>query len=176
MVASLDGFIAKKDNTVSWFETVDHYEKGTDITKEETENFLKSIDCYVMGSRTYAHALALSASYGWPYGDTPVIVLSGQKWPVEKWRVELYAGGLEQLVNERLKPKYNNVWIVGGAALARSFIQSKLVDKIRLSIIPIILGEGKRFFEDLGLEQPLHLADVHAYKNGMVELCYDIKR
>ncbi|HMC84656.1 MAG TPA: hypothetical protein VKI61_03995, partial [Chitinophagaceae bacterium] len=73
MVSSLDGFIAKKDNSVSWFETTDYYEKG--ITVENTEEFLKAIDCYVMGSNTYELAMELSKSYGWAYGDTPTIVL-----------------------------------------------------------------------------------------------------
>ena len=52
MVASLDGIIAKKDNSVSWFETHAHYEKGVEITEQETKDFLKTIDCYVMGART----------------------------------------------------------------------------------------------------------------------------
>ena len=58
MVSSLDGFIAKKDNSVSWFETSDKYEKG--VSGENPEECLKKIDCYIMGARTYEHALALS--------------------------------------------------------------------------------------------------------------------
>ena len=72
MVSSLDGFIAKKDNSVSWFETSDHYEKG--VHEPDAAAFLKTIDCYIMGSRTYEHALELSKSYGWAYGDKPTIV------------------------------------------------------------------------------------------------------
>ena len=48
MVSSLDGIIAKKDNSVSWFETTDNYEKGVEITDEDTKEFLKTIDCYVI--------------------------------------------------------------------------------------------------------------------------------
>ena len=76
MVSSLDGIIAKKDNSVSWFETSDNYEKG--VTGQDVEAFLKTIDCYVMGSRTYEHALELSKSYGWVYGDVPTIVVSSR--------------------------------------------------------------------------------------------------
>ena len=75
MVSSLDGIIAKKDNSVSWFETSDYYEKGVDLNKMPQE-FIKTIDCYVMGSHTYEHALELSKSYGWAYGDVPTIVLT----------------------------------------------------------------------------------------------------
>ena len=174
MVSSLDGIIAKKDNSVSWFETSDIYEKG--ITEENADEFLKTIDCYVMGSRTYEHALELSKSYGWPYGDVPAIVLSHRKLPIDRQNIETYSGDLKKFVNEQLKPKYRNVWVVGGAMVAKDFIRLHLADEIRQSIIPIILGDGTRFFGQIGHEQPLHLKDVTAYKNGIVELRYEIKK
>jgi len=174
MVSSVDGMIAKKDNSISWFETPDHYEKG--ITGENPEEFLKTIDCYVMGSRTYEHALELSRSYGWAYGDTPTIVVTHRKLPVERDNITFYSGDLNKLVNERLKPNYRNVWLAGGAILAKDFIRLKLADEIRLSVLPIILGDGIPFFNHIGEEQALHLKDVMAYKNGMVELCYEVKK
>ena len=176
MVSSLDGIIAKKDNSVSWFETSDFYEKGIGITEQDTAEFLKTIDCYVMGSRTYEHALELSRSYGWAYGDTPTIVITHRNLPIERQNIEIYSGDLDQLVNERLKPNYGNVWIVGGAMLAKDFIRLKLADEIRLSVMPIILGEGTLFFDHIGQEQALHLEDVTAYKSGIVELCYAIRK
>lgn len=176
MVSSIDGIIAKKDNSVSWFETSDYYEKGVEVTKQDAEEFLKTIDCYVMGSRTYEHALELSKSYGWAYGDVPTIVVTHRNLPIERQNIEIYSGNLYQLVNERLKPNYRNVWVVGGAALAKDFIRLKLADEIRLSTIPVILGDGTLFFNQIGQEQALHLKDVTAYKNGMVELCYEIRK
>ena len=136
MVSSLDGIIAKKDNSVSWFETSDYYEKG--VSGQDPVEFLKTIDCYVMGSRTYEHALELSKSYGWAYGDTPTIVISHRNLPVERQNIEIYSGDLNKLVNEQLKPNYRNVWLVGGAILAKDFIALKLADEIRLSVLPII--------------------------------------
>ena len=174
MVSSLDGMIAKTDNSVSWFETTDNYEKG--ITGEDAGEFLKTIDCYVMGSRTYEHALELSKSYGWVYGDVPTIVLTKRKLPIERPNIEIYSGDLNKLVNERLKPNYKNVWVVGGTALVKDFIRLKLADEIRVTILPIILGEGLLFFDHVGREQALHLKDVTAYKNGMVELWYEIRK
>lgn len=174
MVSSLDGIIAKKDNSVSWFETSDHYEKG--VTEQDAAEFLKTIDCYVMGARTYEHALELSKTYGWAYGDKPTIVLTHRNLPIERQNIEIYSGDLNKLVNERLKPNYKSVWVVGGAMLAKDFIRLKLADEIRLTVLPIILGEGMPFFDNVGLEQPLHLKDVTAYKNGMVELWYEMRR
>ncbi len=42
--------------------------------------------------------------------------------------------------------------------------------------MPIILGDGTLFFDHIGQEQALHLKDVTAYKSGMVELCYEIRK
>jgi len=174
MVSSLDGIIAKKDNSVSWFEISDNYEKG--VSGQNPEEFLKAIDCYIMGSRTYEHALELSKSYGWAYGETPTIVVTNRNFPTDRYNIEFYSGDLRKLVNERLKPNYRNVWLVGGAALVKDFIRLKLADEIRLSVLPIILGDGTPFFDHIGQEQVLHLKDVTAYKTGMVELWYEIKK
>ena len=48
MVSSLDGFIAKKENSVSWLESSDSYEKGIVPTEEDMAGFTKAIDCYIM--------------------------------------------------------------------------------------------------------------------------------
>jgi dihydrofolate reductase len=172
MVSSLDGIIAKKDNSVSWFETIDYYEKG--VAGQNAEEFLKTIDCYIMGSRTYELALELSKSYGWAYGDVPTIVVTHRNLPVHRQNIELYSGDLNNLV-QRIKPNYRNAWVVGGAMLIKEILRLNLADEIRLTIIPIILGDGTLFFDRFGQEQELHLKDVTAYNSGMVELCYEIK-
>jgi dihydrofolate reductase len=129
-----------------------------------------------MGARTYEHALELSRSYGWVYGDTPTIVVTHKNLPLERQNIEFYSGELNKLVNERLKPNYKNVWLVGGALLVKDFIRLKLADEIRLSVLPIILGDGIPFFDHIEREQALHLKDATAYKSGMVELCYEIRK
>ena len=57
MAASLDGFIARKDGRVDWLETSDEFAGGDTMDPGFVEAFLKTIDCYVMGSRTYETAL-----------------------------------------------------------------------------------------------------------------------
>jgi dihydrofolate reductase len=169
MVSSLDGFIANKDNTVSWLESAGSiYEGGVSISQQEVAAFLKSIDCYVMGSRTYEHALQL----GWPYGDTPAIVLTSRKWPSARNSVECYSGDLKTLVDVKLAPRYRNIWVVGGAMLCQRFLELGLVDEIRLTIAPVLLGEGLRLFGGSLTEEKWSLKNVVAYKNGFVELLY----
>ncbi len=171
MVSSLDGFIAKHDNTVSWMDTPGSvYEPGISISEEEIATFLKSIDCYVLGSRTYEHALQL----GWPYGDTPVVVVTTRKWPQASTRksIEFYSGDLKTLVDDKLAPRYRNIWLVGGAMLSQRFLELGLIDEIKLTIAPVLLGEGLRLFGDSLKEKRWNLKNVIAYKNGFVELSY----
>jgi len=92
----------------------------------------------------------------------------------DKPNIEFYSGDLNTLVNKRLKPNYKNVWVAGGAILTKDLIRLKLADEIRVSILPILLGDGLLFFDHLGQEQILQLTDTTAYKNGMVELYYNI--
>ena len=87
MVSSLDGFIARKDQSVSWLESSDNYEKGVTLTDEDVAMFLNGIDCYVMGSHTYEHALKL----GWPYGEVPVMVLTSRNLTSDKKNVEFFS-------------------------------------------------------------------------------------
>ena len=166
VVSSLDGFIAKKDNSVSWMDSSgDVYERG--VTDDGAE-VIESIDCFVLGSRTYEHALEL----GWPYGDTPTVVVTSRELPSTRESLEFYSGDLERFVGEILAPRYRNIWLVGGAMLGQSFLRLGLVDEIRLMIAPVILGDGLRLFGDSGIEQKWHLKNVVAYKNGYVELSY----
>jgi len=166
VVSSLDGFIAKKDNSVSWMDSTDVYERG--VTDDGAE-VIQSIDCYVLGSRTYEHALQL----GWPYGDTPTVVMTNRELPSTRKSVEFYSGDLNRLVGEILAPRYRNIWLVGGAMLGQSFLRLGLVDEIRLMIAPVTLGDGLHLFGDSATEQKWHLKNVVAYKNGFVELSYE---
>ena len=70
MVASLDGFIERKDGDVSWLEVVDSYEKG--IADEDAEKLMNDTLSVIDCSRSYEAALKL----GWPYGDMPIYVLT----------------------------------------------------------------------------------------------------
>jgi len=167
VVASLDGIIAKKDNSVSWMDSPgDVYEKG--VADDSGEEVVNAIDCFVLGARTYEHALEL----GWPYGDTPTIVITNRELPSTRKSVEFYSGDLKRLVDEILAPRYRNIWLVGGAMLCQSFLRLGLVDEIRLMIAPVTLGDGLRLFGNSGIERRWLLKNVVGYKNGFVELLY----
>lgn len=176
MVASLDGLIARKDGSVDWLETSDDFAGGVTLSAEAIADFLERIDCYVMGARTYATALAFeSKGFGWAYGDKPTIVVTHRELPRHRQGVELYAGDLVALMRG-LRTRFRDIWCVGGGTLSAACVRLGLVDEIRYSIVPILIGDGIGFFEGLDRDVPLHLAETTAYKNGMVELRYEVRR
>jgi len=177
MVASLDGFIARKDGRVDWMETSDEFAGGETMDPEFIKAFLKTIDCYVMGSRTYETALSFEAKgLGWSYGDKPTFVLTHRELPRPRDSVEFYSGDLAQLVNGRLRPEFRSIWFVGGGVVSAECLRLGLADEVRYSILPILIGDGIQFFEKLDRDVALHLTEIKAYRNGMAALRYDVRR
>jgi dihydrofolate reductase len=177
MAASLDGFIARKDGSVDWMETADEFVGGDTMDPEFVEAFLKTIDCYVMGSRTYETALNFEAKgLGWSYGDKPTFVLTRRELPRIRDTVEFYSGDLAQFVNGRLRPTFRSIWFVGGGVVSAECLRLGLADEVCYSILPILIGEGIPFFDKLDRDTALHLVEVKAYKSGMVALRYEVRR
>jgi dihydrofolate reductase len=176
MAASLDGFIARKDGSVDWLETSDEFADGDTMDPGLVEAFLETIDCYVMGSRTYETALRFEAQgLGWAYEDKPTFVLTSRELPRVRDTVEFHSGDLAQFVSAHLRPTFGTIWFVGGGAVSAECLRLGLADEVRYSILPIVIGEGIPFFGKLDRDVALHLAEVKAYKNGMVELRYEVR-
>ena len=176
MAASLDGFIARRDGRVDWLETSDEFAGGDTLDPGVVEAFLETIDCYVMGSRTYETAIRFEAQgLRWSYGDKPTFVLTSRDLPRTRNTVEFYSGDLAQLVNAHLRPSFRSIWFVGGGAVAGECLRRGLADEVRYSILPILIGDGISFFDRLDRDIALHLAEVKAYESGMVALRYEVR-
>lgn len=176
MAASLDGYIARRDGRVDWMETPDTFEGGEVLAPDEVAAFLETIDCYVMGSRTYERALAFEAQgLGWVYGDTPVVVLTHRSLPATRPSVRFYSGDLAHLVNRQLRPAHRGIWFVGGGEVSAECLRLGLADEVRFSVLPVVIGDGISFFQGLDRDVALHLLEVKAYKTGIVALRYAVR-
>jgi len=177
MAASLDGFIARADGSVDWLETSDEFPGGKTMDPAFVAAFLETIDCYVMGSRTYETAVNFEAKgFGWSYGDKPTFVLTRRQPPRIRDTIEFCSGDLAHFVNSRLRPTFRSIWVVGGGAVSAECLRLGLADEVRYSILPVLIGEGISFFGKLDADAALHLMEVNAYQNGMVELRYEVRR
>lgn len=177
MASSVDGFIARKDGSVDWLETADEFAGGEAFDPATSEALVQTIDCYVMGSRTYETAQRFeSQGFGWPYGDKPVFVLTRRTLPRTRATIEFHSGDLTTFVNQRLRPAFRTIWFVGGGVLSAECLKLGLADEVRYAILPVLIGDGIRFFEGLDRDVSLHLAETKAYHNGMIELRYEIRK
>jgi dihydrofolate reductase len=86
-----------------------------------------------------------------------------------------YSGDLAQFVNGHLRPTFRTIWFVRGGVVSGECLRFGLANEVRYSILPILIGVGIPFFEKLDRDIALHLAEVKAYKSGMVELCYEVR-
>ena len=176
MAASLDGFIARRDGRVDWLETADEFAGGDTMDPASVASFLATIDCYVMGSHTYETALRFEAQgLGWVYGDKPTFVLTTRDLLRTRDTVSFHSGDLARFVNERLRHAFRNIWFAGGGMVAAECLRLGLADEVRYSILPILIGDGVRFFEGLDRDIALHLTEVKGYTSGMVALRYEVR-
>lgn len=109
-------------------------------------------------------------------GDKPVFVLTHRTLPRNRQTAEFYSGDLAQFVNERLRPAFGSIWFVGGGGVSGECLRLGWADEVRYSILPVLIGEGIPFFDKLERDVALHLTEVKGYKNGMVALCYEVRR
>jgi dihydrofolate reductase len=63
---------------------------------------------------------------------------------------------------------------VGSGALVRALLREELLDELRLMVHPIVLGRGKRLFEEGGDQKALELVDSKTFSTGVVYLTYQL--
>ena len=88
--------------------------------------------------------------------------------------MDFYAGSPNELV-VNLKEKYDkNIYLDGGANAIQGFIREGQVDEMTITILPILLGKGKKLFDVLDNSVDLKLVDSKTFENGVVQLKYRI--
>jgi dihydrofolate reductase len=126
------------------------------MAPELVEEVLKTIDCYVMGSRTYETALDFEIKgLGWSYGAKPTFVLTSRELRKTRDTVEFYSGDLALLMNERLKPNFRSIWFDGGGEVSGECLRLGPADEVSGSSQgPDV---GTKFLCELGERQELVL-------------------
>ena len=127
-----------------------------------------------MGSATYEFCAALDE---WPYPDHPVWVLSTQDRRVPDGAdVRLVNGPVGALHSDVVRSAGGRaVWVVGGGNVASQYADVGLLDRVEVTVVPVVLGAGKPLFKR-ALGDRLQLVSTRPFANGMVELRYDVVR
>jgi len=150
---SLDGFMNDRDGDVSRLYPDMEALRSTEMLQEE----IQTTGAVVMGRRAYDMAEGDLTGYEF---QVPIFVLThavpekGPKGENDRLTVTFITGGIESAI-EKAKAAAGNkqVMVVGGANTAQQCLRAGLVDEIHIGIVPVLLGEGLRFFAPSGLEE-----------------------
>jgi dihydrofolate reductase len=181
--ATLDGYIARSDDSIDWLMEYEGSFEGGDPTRSY-DAFYEEVGALVMGSATYewlhehmAKALeSLGQEGNWPYVGKPTWVLSSRELPrIEGEGVDIRfaSGEVSDLVDAMLEAAGGrDLWVVGGGDVASQFAAADRLDTLELTVVPVVLGEGKPLFTEELSGGPLQLVSVTPGASGMVELRY----
>ncbi len=172
VAASIDGFIATTKDDLAWLLEFDGFEGG----KESYETFMAGVGCIVMGGETFAWLMEHEPG-NWPYPSTPCYVFTRHEHVAPAGTDITFVRGPVQEFIQDFKDHAGgmNVWVVGGGNLAAQFADAGLLDELILSVIPVVLGEGKRLLPLEGPTTPLELIAARTLGRGIVELRYTLK-
>jgi dihydrofolate reductase len=168
IACSLDGYIARPDGDLDWLNNLPNPEN----TDHGYNDFLATISSIIMGRKTYSEVLGFGI--GWPYkGINTYIASNDEDLKVPTPDTERIIGDID-LFTEMIKMKQKkNIWLAGGGQLVTYFLNHNLIDRMIISIIPLILGEGIPLFPNKPEESSWVLAGTETFSTGVVSLTYN---
>jgi dihydrofolate reductase len=168
IATSLDGFIARADNSIDWLENA-----TSDATEDYGyEEFVKVISTVVMGRKTFQKIQSFPE---WPFQHQRVIVLSStmKSAPAELAdQVQLFNGDVTEL-SELLDSQGDTHVYVDGSRAIQSFIKAGLLTDLIITTVPVLIGDGISLFGGpLPKDIRVNHVSTKAYQNGFVQTHY----
>ncbi|MDZ5606251.1 dihydrofolate reductase family protein [Bacillus pseudomycoides] len=173
LAVTLDGFIEGKNGEVDWC-----------IMESEMGfiNFLNQIDTILYGRKSYdlwgqftpeiEDTDAEKEIWGLIHSKEKYVFSRTQKGTDNK--VIFINDNILEEVNKLKNRPGKDIWLYGGASLITTFINLGLVDEFRLSVHPVILGEGKPLFIDIKQRLNLKMVNTRTFSSGVVQLIYHL--
>lgn len=171
---SLDGFFARKDNSVDWLMWSD---EAAEIMKEMWPRF----DTMIMGRKTWA---AAQEQFSEEDLEKARSLRSGMKEYVfsrtltagpMKGGYEIVNSDPGAFVRELKQQDGKDIMVMGGGNLARSLFEAGVIDEIGFNIHPVLLGSGIPLFYEMSRQIDLELVECRPFKNGCVYVLYRVK-
>ena len=166
IATSLDGFIARTDGALDWLPADGGEPHGY-------EEFIATVDAIVIGRKTFEIVLTFGV---WPYGAKPVVVLSStpSAWTAPAGAVCDFMTGSPLEIVERLSRRgFGHRYVDGGITIQR-FLDAGLIQRIVITRIPVLLGDGIPLFGQLQHDIRLTHVATRAFRSGMVQSEYVI--
>lgn len=162
MAMSLNGMIAKKDDTATW------------ISKEEWDSYslaVRTANHLIIGRRTY-NILTKQPEFA-ELKDVKIVAISKSTFKTLSKNHQIANSPKEAL---RLFKDAKEVVVAGGGILNSSFLAENLVDEIYIDVEPVILGEGISLFKEKDFERNLELLGQKNISKNEVQLHYRVKK
>ena len=153
---------------------------SNDEMEEANASGMAASDAMLLGRMTYQEF----ASY-WPYQNSaeqpftdylnniPKFVVSTTlEEPLEWQNSTLIKGNVAEEIARLKRQPGKDIGIVGSGALVRSLLRDDLLDELRLMVHPVVMGSGKRLFEEGGDQKALELVDSKTFSTGVLYLTY----
>lgn len=178
--ASLDGYIAEGDDTLGWLLGYEGSYAGPDAQPiaGAYERFYEGVGALVMGSTTYEWIVRELEA--WPYAGKPTWVLTTRELAAPDARgadVRMTRGRVADLAGEMIAAAGERaLWVVGGGNVASQFADEGLIDEVIVTLVPVVLGEGKPLFDRRLPGGPMRLTGTRPFDSGMVEVRYEVVR
>lgn len=170
IACSLDGFIARKDGAIDWLMTADKViPDGEDLG---TGAFMASVDTIVMGRESFEKVMTFD---GWFYGAMPVVVMSRSMAALPERTpatVTLSSESPAALLDRLAAQGVTHVWVDGGRLIA-AFMAEGLVDRLTITTIPVLIGEGRPLFHPLGRDCPMRLVESRTTPFSYVQTVWE---
>jgi dihydrofolate reductase len=163
IATSLDGFIARANGDLDWLPPGGGEPHGYD-------EFMATVDALVIGRKTFETVLTFDT---WPYGEKPVFVLSTHTLaPVPSGAVvERMSGAPVEIVAQLTARGVRHVYVDGGLTIQR-FLQAGLIQRLVITRIPVLLGDGIPLFGPLHRDIALRHVATRQYASGLVQSEY----
>jgi dihydrofolate reductase len=171
IATSLDGFISRIDGSIDWLIDANaRLPAGEDCGYGR---FMATVDALVMGRHTFERA----RSFGeWPYGVTPVVVLSSRMRSLPRTvpsSVSLSNEMPAALVSRLSGQGMRHLYMDGGVTI-QCFMAAALIDELTITKIPVLIGGGRSLFGPLTSDVHLEHLSTHAFDFGFVQSKYCI--
>jgi dihydrofolate reductase len=162
---SVDGFIARPNGDLDFLPPGGGEPHGYD-------DFIATVDAIVIGRKTFETVLAMES---WPYGDKRVVVLSSRPVDISGAGgvVEQIAGTPAEIVAQLAASGTHHVYVDGGITI-QGFLRAGLVQRLIVTRVPVLIGDGVPLFGSLPRDILLrHVATRH-YASGLVQSEYQV--
>jgi len=166
---SLDGYIAKPNDDLNFLKLVE--KEGEDYGYNE---FISTVDTLIIGRKTYDWVRKNIGTVHYDNGDRDVYVISRTPQP-NLGRTIFYSEDLKNLISKLKSEAGKNIYCDGGAEIINSLLMEDLIDEMTISIVPILLGDGIRLFQDNRPEQNLIFISSKSFDTGLIQIHYKRK-